>query len=119
MIVLNQRFAVRGQLAIGGALEAGAVVVEDDRIVEVLRSPRTGALPSHIIDSAIVSPGLIDLQVNGGFGVEVGPDPGALSTLARRLPESGVTAYLPTLISSSAAAYRAAFEAFEAYLAVR
>jgi N-acetylglucosamine-6-phosphate deacetylase len=115
--VLNRRFAVRGQLAIGGVLEAGAVVVEDDRIVEVLRAPRTGTLPSHIIDTAIVSPGLIDVQVNGGFGVEVGPDPGALQTLAQRLPESGVTGYLPTLISSSSTTYRAAFAAFEAYLA--
>jgi N-acetylglucosamine-6-phosphate deacetylase len=115
--VLNRRFAVRGQLAIDGVLEAGAVVVEDDRINEVLRAPRAGALPSLIIDSAVVSPGLIDLQVNGGFGVEVGPDPGALSTLARRLPESGVTAYLPTLVSSSPATYRAAFSAFETFFA--
>jgi N-acetylglucosamine-6-phosphate deacetylase len=115
--VLNQRFAVRGRLAIGGVLEAGAVVVEDDRIVEVLRSPRSGDLPSHVIDAAIVSPGLIDLQVNGGFGVEVGADPAALSTLARRLPESGVTAYLPTLISSSATTYRPAFAAYESFLA--
>jgi N-acetylglucosamine-6-phosphate deacetylase len=114
---LNERFAVRGRLAIGGSLETGAVVVEDDRIVEVLRSPRAGALPPQVIDAAVVSPGLIDLQVNGGFGVEVGPDPSAFATLARRLPESGVTAYLPTLISSSANAYRAAFAAFEAFQA--
>ena len=115
--MLNRRFAVRGQLAIGGVLEPGAVVVENDRIVEVLRVPRTDTLPSQIIDAAVVSPGLIDLQVNGGFGVEVGADPGALQTLARRLPESGVTAYLPTLISSSATSYHAAFAAFEAFLA--
>ena len=115
--MLNHRFAVRGQLAIGGVLEVGAVVVEDDRIVEVLRAPRSGALPAQIIDAAIVSPGLIDLQVNGGFGVEVGPDPSALHTLARRLPESGVTAYLPTLISSAATTYHAAFAAFETFLA--
>jgi N-acetylglucosamine-6-phosphate deacetylase len=115
--VVNQRFAVRGQLAIGGVLEAGAVVIEGDRIVEIVRSSHTGALPEQIIDTAVVAPGFIDLQVNGGFGVEVGPDAGALSTLARRLPESGVTAYLPTLISSSATAYRAAFDAFEAFQA--
>jgi N-acetylglucosamine-6-phosphate deacetylase len=115
--VLNRRFAVRGQLAIGGVLEAGAVVVEGDRIAEVLRAPRTGALPAQIIDAAVVSPGLIDLQVNGGFGVEVGPDPGAFLMLSQRLPESGVTAYLPTLISSPSSTYQAAFAAFEAFQA--
>jgi N-acetylglucosamine-6-phosphate deacetylase len=113
---LTQPFGVRGQLAIDGALKAGAVVIDDGRILEVLRSPRTGALPARVIDAAIVAPGLIDLQVNGAFGVEVGSDPSALLTLARRLAESGVTAYLPTLISSSAAAYRTAFAAYETFL---
>jgi N-acetylglucosamine-6-phosphate deacetylase len=115
--VLKRRFAVRGQLAIGGVLEAGAVLVEDDRIVEVLRAPRSGALPSQIVDTAVVSPGLIELQVNGGFGADLDAEPSALSTLAHRLPESGVTAYLPTLVSSSSTTYRAAFAAFETFLA--
>jgi N-acetylglucosamine-6-phosphate deacetylase len=108
----GQRYAVRGKLAISGALEPGAVVVENGRIVEIVRAPRDGALPGEVIEAAIVAPGLIDLQVNGGFGVDVGSDPDALRTLARRLPETGVTAYLPTLISSPAETYRAAFAAF-------
>jgi N-acetylglucosamine-6-phosphate deacetylase len=108
----GQRYAVRGKLAIGGVLERGAVVVENGRIAEIVRSPHDGALPDVIIEASIVAPGLIDLQVNGGFGVDVGPDPDALRTLARRLPETGVTAYLPTLISSPAETYRAGFAAF-------
>jgi N-acetylglucosamine-6-phosphate deacetylase len=107
-------FAVRGKLAVAGRLEEGAVVIAGDRIVDVLRAPRDGALPARIVAAEIVAPGLIDLQVNGGFGFEVGADPGALRTLARRLPERGVTAFLPTLISSPAAAYRAAFDALAA-----
>ncbi len=111
-ITVIHRYAVRGKLAIAGALEAGAVVVDGGRIVEVLRAPHDDALPEPVIAVSIVAPGLIDLQVNGGFGVEVGSDPDALRNLARRLPETGVTAYLPTLISSPAAVYRAAFAAF-------
>jgi N-acetylglucosamine-6-phosphate deacetylase len=107
----SQPFAIRGRLAIGGVLESGAIVVADGRIVEVLRAPRDGALPRLIIDAPIVAPGLIDLQVNGGFGLEIGIDPPALSVLARRLPEAGVTSYLPTLISSPAPTYRSAFAA--------
>lgn len=105
-------FAMRGKLAIAGDLVEGAVVIAGERIVEVLRAPREGALPARVVEAEIVAPGLIDLQVNGGFGVEVGADPGALRTLARRLPERGVTAFLPTLISAPAAGYRAAFAAF-------
>ena len=107
----SQPFAIRGRLAIGGVLEPGAIVVADGRIAEVLRAPRDGALPRTIIDAPIVAPGLIDLQVNGGFGLEIGIDPPALSVLARRLPEAGVTSYLPTLISSPAPTYRSAFAA--------
>lgn len=112
----DQRFAVRGDLAIGGSLVPGAVVVEAGRIAAVVRSTRDGDLPEAVFDAAIVAPGLIDLQVNGGFGAPVGPDPDALRTLAQRLPETGVTAYLPTLISSPAPTYDALFAAFEAAL---
>jgi N-acetylglucosamine-6-phosphate deacetylase len=105
-------YALRGKLATSGHLEDGAVVISGERIVEVLRSPRDGDLPARIIEAEIIAPGLIDLQVNGGFGVEVGADPVALRELARRLPEAGVTAYLSTLISSPAEAYQPAFDAF-------
>jgi N-acetylglucosamine-6-phosphate deacetylase len=108
----RQPYAIRGKLAIGGALEMGAIIVEDGRIAQIVRSPHDGALPGEIIEAPIVAPGLIDLQVNGGFGVDVGADPAALGALARRLPETGVTAYLPTLISSPAEVYAAAFTAF-------
>ena len=111
---LPPTYAVRGDLAIGGSLVPGAVVVEGARIVAISRAARDGDLPPTVLDAPIVAPGLIDLQVNGGFGVDVGADPAALRTLARRLPPTGVTAYLPTLISSPIGAYPPLFAAFEA-----
>ncbi len=105
----DSRFAVIGDLAIAGRLVEGAVVVEDGRIIEVRRGSRPGALPETVHESAIVAPGLIDLQVNGGFGKEVGVDPDAIAHLSRMLPSTGVTTFLPTLISSAAATYDALF----------
>lgn len=107
-------FAVRGRLALGGQLVAGAVVIERGRIAEVLRAPRTGQLPERVLTAEIVAPGLIDLQVNGGFGVDVGDDPAAIRHLARRLPATGVTAFLPTVVTAPTPFYRRAFDAFAA-----
>jgi N-acetylglucosamine-6-phosphate deacetylase len=100
---------VTGDILLGSELIPGAVTIIDDRIVEVHRG--ADADRNADLEAAIVAPGLIDLQVNGGYGVEVGADPAAIRTLAERLPEAGVTAFLPTLITSPADFYPRVFEA--------
>ncbi|MDQ3694052.1 MAG: N-acetylglucosamine-6-phosphate deacetylase [Chloroflexota bacterium] len=103
------RYAVRGALAIGGRLVEGAVIVEHGIISDIRRRSRADAVSEPTIAAEIVAPGLIDLQVNGGFGREVGPDDDAIPHLARHLPRTGVTAFLPTLISSPAPLYAKVF----------
>ena len=59
---------------------------------------------------AILSPGFIDVQCNGAFGVDFTLDdvtPADIERVLARLPASGVTAICPTLVSASAATYRA------------
>jgi N-acetylglucosamine-6-phosphate deacetylase len=109
----REPFAIRGQLALGGRLEPGAVIVEQGFITGIERNARDGDLPERIIDAPIISPGFIDLQVNGGFGVDVDDRVEPFEVLARRLPETGVTSYLPTLISSVDTTYPNVFTAFE------
>jgi len=109
----HNRYSVTGRLLIGGRLVDGALVVEAGRIVEVREGP-IGELPGPRLTAEIVSPGLVDLQCNGGFGLEVGGDAGALRALAARLPSTGVTTFLPTAVSSDAAFYRALAAAFAA-----
>jgi N-acetylglucosamine-6-phosphate deacetylase len=109
-----ERFTVRGNLALGDRLRPGAVIVEAGRIAEVTRQQDDWALPAPILDSPIVAPGYVDLQVNGGFGIEAGSDPIALQALAEKLPSTGVTAWLPTVITSPAAFYREVLSSFPA-----
>jgi len=106
-------FSIRGRLLIGGGLVDGAVVIESGRITAIERLPAEENLPHPVVDAAIVSPGFIDLQVNGGFGVEVGSDPDALGRLAAALPSTGVTGFLPTIVSSPPEFYPLVFEAFD------
>lgn len=42
----------------------------------------------------------IDLQVNGGWGEDFTSDPSSIWEVGARLPETGVTAFLPTIISA-------------------
>jgi N-acetylglucosamine-6-phosphate deacetylase len=106
--------AVAGRLLVDGNLVRGAVVIDGGRIVEVRigGADEIGPLPSPRLDAEIVSPGLVDLQVNGAFGLEVGGDAGALRALAARLPSTGVTTFLPAIVSAGAPDYRAVAAAF-------
>ena len=65
------------------------------------------------IDAAglIVSPGFIDLQINGGFGFDLVRAPETMWDVARLLPSHGVTSFLPTFITSPSARTAAAIEA--------
>ena len=112
-------YAVRGRLVLGPgqpqeAAREAAVIVEHGVVVAIDSPVVPSRLPHRCLDAAFVSPGFVDLQVNGGFGCEVGGDPGALSALAQRLPATGVTTFLPTLISAREEDYRLAFAAFQA-----
>jgi N-acetylglucosamine-6-phosphate deacetylase len=102
--------SIAGKLLFGNEFLPGAITINGDRIAEICRSPSDGPPPQ--LEAAYIAPGLIDLQVNGGFGVEIGEDPAAIQRLAEKLPAAGVTAFLPTIITSPAAEYARAFDAF-------
>ncbi len=106
-------FAVRGRLLFGTHLDAGTIVIENGSIARVAREHlRDGDLPAHVIDAGIVSPGMIDLQVNGAFGFEVGPNAADLDDISKGLLATGVTAWLPTVVTAPADFYPPVFAAW-------
>ncbi len=81
-------------------LEPGYVVTDGDRITEVGQGPPPAA-PDVRLDSGVLAPGLVDLQVNGYFGVEMqAADLDGWAAVAQRLPAMGCTAFLPTFITA-------------------
>ena len=56
--------------------------------------------PDHFL-----TPGFIDLQINGGLGRDFTVDPQSVYELAQQLPRWGCTAFLPTIITSNFQAY--------------
>lgn len=62
------------------------------------------------LDGCHVAPGFIDVQINGGFGLDLTSDPSMIAALAAHLPAHGVTAFLPTIITSPPSSVAAALE---------
>lgn len=65
----------------------------------------------------LITPGFIDLQVNGFGGHDAASGPDAIAAISEALPATGVTAFLPTLISApvhKGAAFIAAVAAADA-----
>lgn len=82
-----------------------------DRIVSIGTAPANGSTILPV--DAILAPGFIDLQVNGGGGVMFNDrvDVDCLDRIAAAHRSVGTTSILPTLISGSRAAIAAAMDA--------
>jgi N-acetylglucosamine-6-phosphate deacetylase len=82
-----------GAALVDGAFVRGDVEVEDGRVVAVGVAAAGGR--------GVAVPGFVDLQVNGFGGVDfLDADADGYRRAGEALLETGVTAYLPTLISS-------------------
>lgn len=102
-------------------LDDHAVILDQDRIAEVLPS---AALPADMpieadLKGAYLTPGFIDLQVNGGGGVlfNGAPTAEAIRAIGAAHRQYGTTGFLPTLISDDYAVMRRAVAAVDEALA--
>ncbi len=92
---------LRGRLLTDGIETSRRIVLlGDGEIAEIL--PDDGGPVDRETDGWI-APGLVDLQINGGYGVDLASAAdaeAAVVTLARYLVRHGVTAFCPTLVTS-------------------
>ncbi|OHC38169.1 N-acetylglucosamine-6-phosphate deacetylase [Rhodanobacter soli] len=108
-------------LAADGWHDDLAVLLEGERIVDLLppADPRVREARQHDLRGAMLLPGFIDVQVNGGGGVLFNEAP-TVETL-RRIGAAhrrfGTTGFLPTLISDRVEVMHAALAAVEQALA--
>jgi N-acetylglucosamine-6-phosphate deacetylase len=86
-----------------GVLVAGDVAVEDGHLAAAGLPVAPGAPRRTAV------PGLVDVQVNGGVGVDLlAADVAGVHAVGRALARSGVLAWLPTLVTAPEDATRAA-----------
>jgi N-acetylglucosamine-6-phosphate deacetylase len=111
---VSDPYALVGEVLTTAGPARAAVVIRDGKVDAVLRDPRPADLPEERREFVgLLCPGFIDLQINGAFGADIGPDADEIRTLVTRLPATGVTSFLPTLISSPPELYEEFFVALE------
>src|SRR5215469_9193023 len=76
------------------------VFVDGGTIAQVGRGTAPGTADVELPDGVLV-PGLVDVQINGYYGVEFQlADADSWDSVAQRLPETGTTAFMPTMITA-------------------
>lgn len=83
----------------GQVIEPGFVLVNDGLVEQV----GTGSPPDAdvVLPHGILAPGLIDLQLNGAFGVDLAEaTPDQWGEVVRQLVRTGCTAFTPTFITA-------------------
>jgi N-acetylglucosamine-6-phosphate deacetylase len=89
---------------------AGRSVQRDVRIHQKKFVQKIGRVHTAVnAEGLFLTPGLIDLQINGFGGREFIEGEGALTEAQRTLPAYGVTAFLPTIGSQPLEKYRPSF----------
>lgn len=105
-------FAIRHAtiLTPGTVIADGTLLVADDHI-QAVGGPHL-VVPAGVIErdatGLLLTPGFIDLQLNGGFGLDFTADPATIWDVAAALPRFGVTSFLPTIITAPLSVSQAA-----------
>lgn len=101
----NETFSISAAVLFpDDSIKEATVFLEGGRIGRITPGRDSGA---DIAVNGTLIPGLIDLQVNGAYGHDFTLDATTITPVAERLPETGVTSFLPTIITSRFSGYPA------------
>ncbi|MFZ5809457.1 MAG: N-acetylglucosamine-6-phosphate deacetylase [Chloroflexota bacterium] len=100
-----------------GIISDAILTAENGVITRIEPYHPAAPLPSgKVVDAAglLASPGWIDIQINGAFGYDFTNQPDSIWETARLLPRFGITAFLPTIITSPLETHRRAIQVWKA-----
>jgi N-acetylglucosamine-6-phosphate deacetylase len=81
-----------------------AITVDDGKVAAIrpAEEPPAGSIGGP---RARILPGLIDIQINGAFGDDFSDPSANMPSICERLPRFGVTAFVPTIVTSAPDVY--------------
>ncbi len=85
-----------------GTARESTVYLSGGTIAKVTSGRDPGA---DLSTDGAIFPGLIDVQVNGAYGYDFTNDASSVAEVSAKLPQTGVTGFVPTIITSKFEAY--------------
>ena len=97
LIIFNARVVSGDKL-----LENQFILIRDGCIISISMKKIPPKKQTQLIDAQglLLTPGLIDIQINGGFGFDFSHNPESIWEVGKQLIRIGVTSFLPTMITS-------------------
>ncbi|MGA0733516.1 MAG: hypothetical protein ACO3O9_02715 [Candidatus Nanopelagicales bacterium] len=87
---------------VNGQITPATIEIEGPRIVDVTNEIESGSDIRIADGEGVLTPGLIDLQINGGFGIDFQQtDSEGFQAFRKEIIKTGVTGFFPTLITAS------------------
>ena len=93
---------VGASVVVDGSLADVDVTIANG-MISAIEAPGRAAFGPGDIDGrgCVLAPGFVDVQLNGAAGFDFTTEPDRLADVAAALPATGVTSFLPTVITSS------------------
>ena len=83
-------------------LKEAYVIVDKEEIIKISKEKPRGIKEVYRYDNCFLSPGLVDMHMHGGFGVDVTySNTKEILDLSKNLPTTGVTSYMPSVTTDS------------------
>ncbi len=105
-----------GDLVVEDELVSRCDIVIQDGVITAWNRGMVAPANAVRVDAEglIVAPGLLDIQINGGFGHDFTHESGSIWEVGARLPRFGVTGFLPTVVTSGPEARQSMMSALAA-----
>jgi N-acetylglucosamine-6-phosphate deacetylase len=107
-----------GDVLTGDEIVANGVVVLEDGVITAIGAAGSVSGPAGALEidgsGVLICPGLIDIQINGGFGHDFTHESGSIWEVGAKLPQFGVTSFLPTVVTSGSDARRSMMDTLAA-----
>jgi len=87
------------------------ILLEEGKIVKLAKTVPENVASVHSYENCIVAPGFTDIHMHGGFGFDIMcSSENDIRRLAEKLPETGVTSFIPSTVADSLETLRAVSE---------